>query len=85
MCCSNSGFCYAACAVRFTIRSTDGKFHPVSNLQSLHALTLAAHSYAFFILAIHIFTRCNMQGQTKSGLTKYKTIQLATKIFCQEK
>ena len=36
----------AACPVRVTIFSTGGKFQPVSNFTELHALTLAARSYA---------------------------------------
>ena len=36
----------AACAGRVTIFSTGGKFRPVSNFTELHALTLAARSYA---------------------------------------
>ena len=35
-----------SCTVRVTIYSTGGKFHLVSNFTKLHALTLAACSYA---------------------------------------
>ena len=38
-----------ACAGRVTIFSTGGKFRPVSNFTWLHALTLAARSYALLI------------------------------------
>ena len=46
---------YASCAVCVTIFSTDGKFWPVANFTKLHALTLAAHSYAL----LHIVTTTN--------------------------
>ena len=41
------------CAIRVTIFSTSGKFQPVSNFTELHALTLAARSYALLASIIH--------------------------------
>ena len=40
---------YAACVVRVTIFSTEGKFHPVSNFTYLYALTQVARSYALLM------------------------------------
>ena len=42
-------YVYTACAVHVTIFSTTGKFRPISNFMELHALTLAARSYALLI------------------------------------
>ena len=36
---------HAACAIRVTVFSTEGKFRPVSNFTELQAPTLAACSY----------------------------------------
>ena len=40
----------AACAGHVTIFSTGCKFRPVSNFTQLHALTLAARSYALLVM-----------------------------------
>ena len=42
----------AACAGRVTVFSTGGKFGPVLNFTELHALTLAARSYALLFKGI---------------------------------
>ena len=42
-------YVYTACTVHVTISSTGGKFRPVANFMELHALTLAAHSYALLM------------------------------------
>ena len=49
MCLATMAYAYAACAVRVTIFSTGGKFRLVSNFTDLHALTLAARSYALLL------------------------------------
>ena len=50
---SNNSLCHAQyqefITVRVTIFSTGGKFQPVSNFTELHALTLAACSYALLL------------------------------------
>ena len=46
-------FVYVACTVHVTNFSTGGKFRPVSNFAELHALTLAARSYA--LLCAHMY------------------------------
>ena len=63
---SNSGLSTrAACRVHVTIFSTGGKFQPVSNFTELHALTLAACSYA--LLATHIAFSVTYTGKKGSG------------------
>ena len=49
--------CLATClrAAALTIFSTGGKFRPVSNFTELHALTLAARSYALLHDLINAF------------------------------
>ena len=42
-----------ACAVCATIVSTGGKFHRVSDFTKLHALTLAARSYALLMYTVY--------------------------------
>ena len=46
----------AACTGRVTIFSTGGKFGPVLNFTELHALTLAARSYALLLTELHALT-----------------------------
>ena len=48
-CLATMPYVYAACPVCITIFSTGGKFRPVPNFTELHALTLAAHSYALLL------------------------------------
>ena len=52
MCLATMAYVYAARAVHVTIFSTSGKSHPISHFAELHALTLAAHSYALLIQEI---------------------------------
>ena len=49
MCLATMPYVYAACPVCVTIFSSGGKFRPVPNFTELHALTLAAHSYALLL------------------------------------
>ena len=51
---------HAACRVHVIIFSTGGKFQPVSNLMELHALTLAARSYAHLARHNYCF-QCHIQ------------------------
>ena len=46
MCLATMAYVYGACPVRVSIFSAGGKFQPVSKFTELHALTLAARSYA---------------------------------------
>jgi len=45
-------YLYATSAVCITIFSTGGKFHPVSNVMQLHALTQVTRSYLLEVLDI---------------------------------
>ena len=45
-------------AVRVTIFITGGKVRPVSNFMELHALTLAARSYALLMLVYVMSVLC---------------------------
>ena len=72
MCCSNNGFCYAACAVHVTIFSTGGNFHLISNFAGLHALTLAARSYVLLICTYVPAWKMNQSASHKdSPLSEY--------------
>ena len=52
-CLATMAYVNAACTVCVTIFSTGGKFQPVSNFTQLHALPLAARSYA--LLDLYMF------------------------------
>ena len=58
-CLATMAYVYAACTVCVTIFSTGGKFQTVSNFTELHALILAARSYALlahkhFVDTLHV-------------------------------
>ena len=58
----------AACTGRVTIFSTGGKFRPVSNFTQLHALTLAARSYALLSQLPSMFRFAFLFPQIKQAL-----------------
>ena len=49
--------------IRVAIFSNGGEFRPVSNFTELHALTLAAHSYAFLFVVIQKHTANNTAAE----------------------
>jgi len=76
---SNNGFCLCSIsAVHVTIFSNGSKFHPVSNFTGLHALTLAAHSYALLFLVHHALSITSLthfysnQWRRHTGSSTYK-------------
>ena len=62
MCLATIAYVYAACTVRVTIFGTAGKFQPACNFTKLHALTLAACSYALLTYKIKSFSNITFRS-----------------------
>ena len=71
---------YAACTVRATIFSMGGKFHLVSNLMELQALTLATRSYAFLLSALLIIITLRILPLALSVMCKKKNYKFFFKL-----